>query len=80
MQPSMRRQTSAAEPSVFPAGTYASYSIRLKSNASALYLQQGATILAAPTLNGKGYDAQEPQNPAYEAFQDLRPQSLAQQP
>ncbi len=54
---------------VFPAGTYASYSIRLKSNV-ALYLQQGATILAAPTLNGKGYDAQEPQNAAYEAFQD----------
>jgi polygalacturonase len=54
---------------VFPAGTYASYSIRLKSNV-ALYLQQGATILAAPTLNGKGYDAQEPQNPAWEAFQD----------
>src|SRR6266511_2474858 len=30
----------------FPAGTYASYSIRLKSNV-ALYLAQGATILAA---------------------------------
>lgn len=54
---------------IVPAGTYASYSIRLKSQV-ALYLQQGATILAAPTLNGKGYDAQEPQNPAYEAFQD----------
>ena len=30
----------------FPAGTYASYSIHLKSNV-ALYLDQGATILAA---------------------------------
>ena len=31
----------------FPAGTYLCYSIRLKSNV-ALYLDQGATILAAP--------------------------------
>src|SRR5436305_1107069 len=33
---------------IFPAGVYASYSIHLKSNV-ALFLQQGATILAAPT-------------------------------
>src|ERR1700729_3135590 len=31
---------------LFPAGTYASYSIHLKSNV-ALYLDQGATLLAA---------------------------------
>src|SRR5471030_1005101 len=35
----------------FPAGTYASYSIRLKSNIS-LYIDQGATILAAETPAG----------------------------
>ena len=33
---------------IFSAGVYASYSIHLKSNV-ALFLQQGATILAAPT-------------------------------
>jgi len=44
----------------FPAGTYASYSIRLKSHIS-LYIDQGATILAAPFVTeGKGYDAPEP--------------------
>jgi polygalacturonase len=32
----------------FPAGNYLSYSIRLKSNIS-LYLDQGATIIAADT-------------------------------
>ena len=56
-----------------PAGTYACYSIRLKSRVS-LYLDQGATILAASvplegTTSG-GYDAAEPQNPAVEPFQD----------
>ena len=58
---------------LFPAGIYASYSIRLKSNV-ALYLSQGTTILAASvpmqgTTTG-GYDAAEPQDPAIEAFQD----------
>jgi polygalacturonase len=58
---------------VFPAGIYACFSIRLKSNV-ALFLQQGATVLAAPvpregTATG-GYDAAEPQNPAIEPFQD----------
>ena len=39
----------------FPAGVYASYSIRLKSNI-VLYLEQGATILAANTsLDGNDY-------------------------
>jgi polygalacturonase len=43
----------------FPAGTYACYSIRLKSNI-ALYLAQGATLLAAAPADGKGYDPAEP--------------------
>ncbi|KAB2340653.1 glycoside hydrolase family 28 protein [Actinomadura rudentiformis] len=43
----------------FPAGTYACYSIRLKSNV-ALYLAQGATLLAAKPVDGKGYDPAEP--------------------
>lgn len=50
----------------FPAGTRASYSIRLKSHVS-LYLDQGATILTASTpLEGttiSGYDTAGPQNP-----------------
>ena len=56
----------------FPAGIYASYSIHLKSYVT-LYLDQGATILAAPTpLDGTttgGYDAAEPQG-AWEPCQD----------
>jgi polygalacturonase len=56
----------------FPAGVYASYSIHLKSSV-ALYLDQGATILAASvplegTTSG-GYDAAEPQG-AWEPYQD----------
>ncbi|MCR6483722.1 glycoside hydrolase family 28 protein [Amycolatopsis sp. OK19-0408] len=43
----------------FPAGTYASYSIHLKSNV-ALYLAANATILAAAPAGGKGYDPAEP--------------------
>ena len=54
---------------LFRAGTYACYSIRLKSNV-ALYLDQGATILAASPQGGTGFDAPEPQDPAYEAYQD----------
>ncbi len=57
---------------VFPAGTYASYSIHLKSFVS-LYLESGATILAAATpLDGTtsgGYDPAEPQGP-WEPYQD----------
>jgi polygalacturonase len=55
----------------FPAGTYASYSIHLKSNIT-LYLDSGATILAASTpLEGtsNGYDPAEPQGP-WEPYQD----------
>ena len=57
---------------VVPPGVYACYSIRLKSNV-AIFLQQGATILAAPTpyegLTSGGYDAAEPQG-AWEPYQD----------
>jgi polygalacturonase len=52
----------------FPPGTYASYSIRLKSNVH-LYLAQGATILAAVPANGRGYDPAEPG--AGNPFQDF---------
>ncbi len=55
----------------FSAGTYACYSIHLKSNVT-LYLDQGATILAAPTpADGAsgGYDAPEPDAP-WHAYQD----------
>jgi polygalacturonase len=57
---------------IFPAGVYASYSIHLKSNV-ALFLQQGATILAASTpyegLSSSGYDGAEQQG-EWEPFQD----------
>jgi polygalacturonase len=56
----------------FPAGTYASYSIHLKSNVT-LFLDQGATILAAaPPSDGVagGYDAPEPDAP-WHAYQDF---------
>ncbi len=60
---------------LFPAGVYACYSLRLKSNV-ALYLDQGATLLAAdvplegfPADSGNGYDAAEPKT-AWDHFQD----------
>ncbi len=44
----------------FPAGNYLSYSIRLKSNIS-LYIEQGATIIAADFVAGaSNYDPAEP--------------------
>ncbi len=43
----------------FPAGTYASYSIHLRSNI-ALYLAANATILGAAPAGGQGYDPAEP--------------------
>lgn len=53
----------------FPAGTYATHSIRLKSNIS-LYIDQGATILAAdPVPNGPGYDPAESNE--HDKFQDF---------
>jgi polygalacturonase len=56
----------------FPAGTYACYSVRLKSRV-ALHLDPGATLLAASVpLEGTttgGYDAAEPQGD-WEPYQD----------
>jgi len=57
-----------------PAGTYASYSIHLKSNV-ALYLDQGATILAASVSEGStassaSYDPPEPKT-AWDSYQDF---------
>lgn len=43
----------------FPAGTYASYSVRMKSHIT-LYLDQGATLLAADPSAEGGYDPAEP--------------------
>jgi len=51
------------------AGTYRSFSIRLKSNV-ALYLDQGATILAADPRDGDGkYDLPEPNQ--WDQYQDF---------
>ena len=53
---------------LFPAGTYASYSIHLKSNI-ALYLDAGCVLLAADTTYGGKYDPPE-DNPS-DKFQDF---------
>src|SRR5215467_12068202 len=54
---------------LFTAGTYRAFSIRLKSNV-ALYIDQGATILAASPNDGDGkYDPPEP-NP-WDQYQDF---------
>ncbi|HTW45512.1 MAG TPA: glycoside hydrolase family 28 protein [Acidobacteriaceae bacterium] len=75
--PAINRAIQAAASSgggtvVVPAGTYACYSIHLKSNVC-LYLDQGATIVAASTplegITTGGYDAAEPQGP-WESYQD----------
>ncbi len=60
----------------FPAGTWLSFSIRLKSHVS-LYLSQGCVLLAAESpkpgettgYNGGTYDTAEP-NTAWDAYQD----------
>jgi len=60
----------------FPAGTWLSFSIRLKSHVN-LHLSQGATILAADSpkpgettgYNGGTYDAAEPNDP-WTSYQD----------
>jgi polygalacturonase len=55
----------------FSAGTYASYSIHLKSNIC-LYLDQGATILAAAPVNANdGYDKPEPNEWGDKKYQDF---------
>ena len=53
----------------FPAGTYLSGSIHLKSNI-ALFLDQGATVVAASPGDGGEYDAPEA-NPTAGAYQDF---------
>jgi polygalacturonase len=54
---------------LFSAGTYRSFSIRLKSNI-ALYLDHGATILAADPKDGDGkYDPPEPNQ--WDQYQDF---------
>jgi polygalacturonase len=52
----------------FPAGNYLSVSIHLKSNI-ALYLDQGATIVAAETSENAKYDLPEPNQ--WDAYQDF---------
>jgi hypothetical protein len=52
----------------FPAGTFASYSVRLKSNIT-LYLDHGATLLAASPRGGAGFD--DPGEGAGNAYQDF---------
>jgi polygalacturonase len=52
----------------FPAGKYLSVSIHLKSNI-ALYLDQGATIVAAETSNTARYDPPEPNE--WDKYQDF---------
>ena len=51
----------------FPAGTFLSFSIRLKSNIS-LYLEQGCVLMAADTTAIGKYDAGEPN--AFDQYQD----------
>jgi polygalacturonase/lysophospholipase L1-like esterase len=53
---------------LFPAGTYLSYSIRLKSHVS-LYLGAGATLLAAEPTATAGYDLPEPNE--HDRYQDF---------
>ena len=64
----------------FRAGNYLCYSIHLKSKV-ALYLDQGATIVAADPATdlAHGYDLAEPKQ-AVGGLSGLRAQSLAQQP
>ena len=52
----------------FPAGSYLSVTIRLKSNV-ALYLDQGATIVAATPGQGMQYDPPEPNQ--WDQYQDF---------
>ena len=52
----------------FPAGTYASYSVRLRSNVT-LHLDRGARLLAAEPSNGKGFD--DPGEGAGNPYQDF---------
>lgn len=51
----------------FPAGTYLSYSIRMKDNIR-LYLDRGAVIKAAVPTEKQGYDVAEPNGSRYQDF------------
>lgn len=51
----------------FPAGTYLSYSIRLKDNIT-LHLGRGAILKAAEANTSLGYDIAEPNESAYQDF------------
>lgn len=53
---------------LFPAGTYASYSVRLRTNVT-LRLDRGACLLAAPPGDGQGFD--DPGDGAGNPFQDF---------
>jgi polygalacturonase len=53
---------------LFPAGSFLSYSIHLKSNIS-LYLDQGCILLAADSAAGGSYDEPEPN--AFKMYQDF---------
>jgi polygalacturonase len=52
----------------FPPGDYYSYTIRLKSNIS-LFIDQGASLIAAREKDGIGYDEPEPN--AFDKYQDF---------
>ena len=55
----------------FPPGTYACFTIRLKSNIT-LHIENGATILAAPFAEGSpGYDHAEPMDAVNATYQDF---------
>ena len=54
----------------FPPGTYPSHSIRLRSRIT-LYLETGATLLAAAPGATRGYDLAEPIDPAIAGYQDF---------
>ena len=52
----------------FPAGSYPSYTIHLRSNIS-LYIDLGATLIGAAPVNKTGYDLPEPN--AFDKYQDF---------
>ena len=56
----------------FPAGTYACYTVRLRSHVT-LHLGDGAVLYAAPNPEPgqPGYDHPEPMDAAYSAYQDF---------
>lgn len=53
-----------------PPGTYACYTIRLKSRIT-LFLENGATLLAAAPTAARGYDLADPIDPVVATYQDF---------